>query len=158
MNMLQKNAELLFISLPYAVQADMLPAIAPFVKNKTVVDTTVPMQYGKPPVYTAPDEGSAAQKVQKLLPEAIVLSGFHTVSAASLVEIDRKLDCDALICGDNNDAKDIVTGICGKFIPHIVDAGSLENAQSLERLTPFVISLNQIHKKKHIGIKITGLY
>ncbi len=38
----------------------------------------------------------------------------------------------------------------------VIDAGALAGAQGIERLTPLVIGLNQLHKKKHIGIKLSN--
>lgn len=150
-------AELVVIALPYAALADVLPNIASQCNRKLVLDTTVPMKYGKPPIYKAPDVGSAAQEVALKLPGSNVVSGLHTMSAASLSNLDYVLDSDALICGDDKDAKDTVIKIFSEFIPRIFDAGSLNNANAIERLTPLVISINQIYKRGHVGIKLTNI-
>lgn len=156
-NKIAEAAELLFLSIPFVGQEGILPGIEPYTRGKIVVDTTVPMVYGKPPVYNIPPSGSAAENVKRLLPEAIVVSGLHTVSAASLTDIGMELDCDALVCGDNDEAKETIIRLCGSFIPRIFNAGPLSNAQSIERMTPLVIGLNQIYKKRHIGIKLSGI-
>ncbi|MDO5111755.1 MAG: NADPH-dependent F420 reductase [Clostridia bacterium] len=151
------DAELVVISLPFAAHEGTLPAIAAACEGKVVLDTTVPMQYGKPPVYIVPESGSAAEGVQKMLPGAKVVSGLQTVSAASLAEKDRALACDALICGDDDEAKQLVIEVFSRFIPRIFDAGALSQAQALERLTPLFIALNQKYKRKHIGLQLSNI-
>lgn len=150
-------AEVIVIALPYAAHSTLLPDLADSCKGKTVLDVTVPMAYGKPPIYTAPETGSAAEGVQSLLPEAKVVSGLHTVSAASLAEADRILECDALVCGNDEEAKQMIIDLFTRFIPRILDIGALSQAQSIERLTPLVIALNQKYKRRHTGIRFTNI-
>ena len=149
-------AEVVFLSIPFEAQNTTLPDLAAELEGKIVVDVTVPMRYGKPPVYITPEAGSAGQNVARLLPNSIVVSGFHTVSAASLADPDRELDCDALVCGDDEEAKKNVMELCN-FLPRIINAGAITNAQSIERLTPLLINLNQLYKRRHIGVRFTGI-
>ncbi len=151
------DAELIVISLPFAAHEGTMPTLAAACEGKVVLDTTVPMQYGKPPIYIVPESGSAAQGVHNLLPGAKVVSGLQTVSAASLAQKDCALACDALICGDDDDAKQLITQTFSKFIPRIFDAGALSQAQALERLTPLFIALNQRYKRKHIGLQLSNI-
>lgn len=149
--------DILILSLPFAALEGTLPGLACMAEGKIVLDTTVPMQYGKPPVYTAPAEGSAAQLAERLLPGSRIVSGFHSVSAASLAGLSKQLDCDALVCGNDEEAKQLIMSIMQEFIPRVFNAGPLFNAQTLERITPLVIAMNQIYKKRHIGIKVSGI-
>jgi 8-hydroxy-5-deazaflavin:NADPH oxidoreductase len=86
-----------------------------------------------------------------------VVSAFHTVSAATLSELDHALDEDVLICGDRREDKaqlaELVERIDGL---RPVDCGPLEMARIVEQLTPLIISINVRHKVR-AGIKITGL-
>lgn len=150
-------AELVVISLPYDAHKLIIPSLAEACRGKIVLDTTVPMRYGKPPVYSIPDSNSAAEGVQKMLPSAKVVSGLHTISAASLGDKGHILECDALLCSDHEEAKQLVADIFTQFIPRIFDAGALSQAQSLERLTPLVIALNQKYKRRHVGIKFSNI-
>lgn len=152
-----QGSKLIFLALPFAAQKDILPSIAPYTEGKIVIDTTVPMIFGKPPVYDTPSAGSAAENVKTLLPGANVVAGFHTVSAASLAEPGRQIQCDALLCGDDDAAKETVSEIARVFIQRVFDVGPLCNAQSIERLTPMLIGLNQRYKKRHIGITLSGV-
>ena len=93
-----------------------------------------------------------------MAPEGVrVVSGFHTVSAALLTDLDHELDEDVLICGDRKQDKAEVAKLVDA-IPGLrpVDCGPLEMARIVEQLTPLIISIN-VRNKVRAGIKITGL-
>ena len=47
-------------------------------------------------------QGSAAQQAAEMVPEGVrVVSALHTVSAASLTDLEHPLDQDVLVCGDS---------------------------------------------------------
>ena len=51
-------------------------------------------------------QGSAAEQARELIPAAIpVLAAFHNLSADALQQLAEPLDCDILICGDDEPAK-----------------------------------------------------
>ena len=46
-------------------------------------------------------QGSAAQQAPEMVPDGVrVVSALHTVSAATLADLDHALDEDVLVCGD----------------------------------------------------------
>lgn len=53
-----------------------------------------------------------------------VVSGLHTLSAASLEALDQDLDQDTLICGDSKADKQVVLDLIGSVTGlRVVDAG-----------------------------------
>ena len=50
-------------------------------------------------------EGSAAEKIQKLLPESLVVSAFKNESAEELNEIEHPVEGDVVVCSDHTDAQ-----------------------------------------------------
>jgi 8-hydroxy-5-deazaflavin:NADPH oxidoreductase len=103
-------------------------------------------------------QGSAAQQAQELAPDGVrVVSGFHSVSASLLNDLDHELDEDVLICGDRREDKLALAGLVEQ-IPGLrpVDCGLLEMARILEQLTALIISIN-VRNKSRAGVKITGL-
>ena len=86
-----------------------------------------------------------------------MVAGFHTVSAMLLNNLNKKLDGDMLIAGDDAKAKEIILDMAKKIGLRSFDAGPLYQARTLEGLTPIIISLNKKYKKGHIGIKLTGI-
>ena len=71
--------------------------------------------------------------------------------------LDRALDEDVIICGDDRDAKQQVGEVAG-LIPgfRVVDAGRLGNAQHLEELTVLLLSINRLSHRS-VGVRLTGL-
>src|ERR1017187_7911349 len=105
------------LTVPYEAQTGLLPELAGALGGKVVVSTTVPVRFD-------PALGPAAEQVATLLPTSRIVGGFHTVSSVHLSHLDRDLDEDVLLCGDDDGAKAEVRGIAGA-IPgvRVVEAG-----------------------------------
>jgi NADPH-dependent F420 reductase len=127
-----------------------------------VVDATVPLAAtlgGKATRLVGVWQGSAAEQARELIPATIpVLAAFHNLSAEALQHLAEPLDCDILICGDDEPAKRRLFPLV-KLIAGLrpIDAGPLEMARIVESLTALLISLNRRYKAPHSGIRITGL-
>jgi NADPH-dependent F420 reductase len=156
------GADLSVVAVPFAAQAATLDSIADAVpEGQIVVDATVPLATaigGKPTRVVGVWAGSAAQQAQELLGDrARVVSALHTVSAASLADLDHALVEDVLLCADRRADKQEVAALLERIAGlRCVDAGRLEMSRIVEQLTPLLISIN-IRHKAHAGIKITGL-
>ena len=72
-----------------------------------------------------------------------VVAGLHTVAARHLADLDHAFDEDALLCGDDANAKARVVALVER-IPGLrpVDAGKLEMARICEQLTALTIGIN----------------
>ncbi len=155
-------AELVFVTVPYAGQADIYRSIAPHVPaGRVVVDTTTPLATavgGRPWQVIRPWHGSAAEQAKALLPkEARLVAGFHTISAEPLQDLEHPMHGDVLLCGADADAKAQVGGLVGQ-IPDLrwVDAGDLSMARIIEPLTALMVSVNRKYKLKDTGVALTG--
>ncbi len=106
--------------------------------------------------------GSAAcsEAARDWLPQAVPDGGNFSRSGRGETRwaLDQPVDCDALICGDNTEAKATVSELA-EMIPGVraIDAGPLENARFLESAAALLIALNLRHRATHSGIRITGL-
>jgi 8-hydroxy-5-deazaflavin:NADPH oxidoreductase len=157
-----QDAEIVILSVPFRNQSETLTNLKGSLhEGQLVVDATVPLAAavsGKATRLLGVWQGSAAQQAQEMVPEGVrVVSGFHTVSAALLADLDHALDEDVLLCGDKRDDKARVRDLVN-IIPGLraVDCGPLEMARIVEGLTPLIISINVRHKTR-AGIRITGL-
>ena len=87
-----------------------------------------------------------------------VVSAFNNVSSELLNDLSREVDCDILVCGNDEEAKrivfDLVTALPGA---RAVDAGPLENSRTVEQITALLVSLNIRYGVKNAGIRITGV-
>lgn len=101
-----------------------------------------------------PDARSLAERVQAVV-GAPVCAGLHSIAAASLGA--SRPDEDALVCGDDDAAKELVLGLAGRVVSgRALDAGPLQSARALEGLTAVIVNLNRRYKA-HAGVRVTGL-
>jgi 8-hydroxy-5-deazaflavin:NADPH oxidoreductase len=157
------EASIVILTVPLSAQIETLKSIrGHFSSGAILVDTTVPLEIaigGRISRTISLWDGSAAQQAARLAPEGVsVVAAFHSLSAGALANLEKPLECDTLICGDNADAKAKVSELA-ETIPGVraIDAGPLENARFLETTAALLIALNLRHKVKHSGLRITGL-
>lgn len=157
------QAAIVILTVPLSAQVETLKSIrANFKAGAIFVDATVPLEVaigGRVSRTVSLWDGSAAQQAARLAPPGVsVVSAFHLLGAEALKKLDQPVDCDALICGDNADAKAAVSALA-ETIPGVraIDAGPLENARFLENSAALLIALNLRHKVNHSGLRITGL-
>ncbi len=97
---------------------------------------------------------SLAERVQDVV-AGPVTAGLHSIAASSLA--DSPPDEDALICGDDADAKDLSLELAGKLVAgRALDAGPLASARALEGMTAVIVNLNRRYKG-HAGVRISGI-
>lgn len=149
-------ADLVVVAVPFAAQQATLEEIAPSVKGKIVVDTTVPLVPPKVMRVQLPPEGSAAVRAQALLGADVrVVSAFHNVAAHQLAR-SGPVDCDVLVFGDDRSARQHVIGLveaCGLQGLH---GGPLPNSAAAEALTSVLIFLNKTYSVDGAGLRLTG--
>jgi 8-hydroxy-5-deazaflavin:NADPH oxidoreductase len=157
-----EQAEVIVLSVPFASHADTLKGLAEhFREGQILVDATVPLATalgGRPTATIGVWHGSVAQQARALLPDSVrVVSGLHTVSAATLTDLDHTLHEDVLICGDRREDKQRVAAVISQ-VPglRVIDCGRLELSRFTEQLTPLLISINGRYKT-HAGIHIVGI-
>jgi len=157
------KAAIVILTVPLSAQLETLKSVRTnFQSGAILVDATVPLEIavgGRVSRTITLWDGSAAQQAARIAPPGVaVVSTFHLLGAEALKSLNQPVDCDALICGDNADAKATVSQIAEK-IPGVraIDAGPLENARYLESSAALLIALNLKHKVSHSGLRITGL-
>ena len=127
-----------------------------------MIDTTVPLAAsvgGSPTRMLGVWQGSAAEAAREFLPEGVsVAAAFHNLGAA-LLEGDAPVECDVLVCSDDDNAKRVATELAEQ-IPGVraLNGGKLENARIVESMTALLIGLNIRYKVHSAGIRFTGLF
>jgi len=154
--------ELVVLSVPFRNQSETLHNLRDVLRaGQLVIDATVPLAAavgGKATRTLGVWQGSAAQQAQELVPADVpVVSALHTVSAATLRDLEHMLDEDVLLAGDRRADKQraaqLIDAIDGL---RCVDVGRLEMARLTESLTALMISINARHKTR-AGVRVTGL-
>ena len=152
----------MILSVPFRNQSETLTNLAEaLAPGQLLIDATVPLAAavsGKATRMLGVWQGSAAQQAAEMVPEGVrVVSALHTVSAASLRDLDHPLEQDVLVCGDlradKREAAALIERIDGL---RCVDCGRLEMSRTTESLTALLISVNSRYKA-HAGIRLTGL-
>jgi 8-hydroxy-5-deazaflavin:NADPH oxidoreductase len=148
-------ADLVFVTVPFAAQANTLEVIKPFVAGK-IVDTTVPLMPPKVMRVQLPPEGSAAAKAAAILGDGVrVVSGFHNVAAHKLAQ-DGDVECDILVFGDEKAARAEVVALADAIGLRGIHGGALVNAAAAEAMTSLLIFINKNYQVDGAGIRITG--
>ncbi len=149
-------AEVIVISLPYEHSASTIRQIQSSFTNQIVISPVVPMvKKGKAFVYSPPQHGSAALEIREALPKTVKLvSAYHNLPAKELRKIDHVLEYDVVICGDDEETKNVVKKITEEM-PNLraLDAGPLEASMMIEAITPLIINLNMRYKPQEFSVK-----
>jgi len=150
------------LTVPFSGAAALLKQLKSVWKSGTIViDTTVPLAAtvgGTATRVLGVWQGSAAEQTRELLPANVSLAGaFQNLGAESLAG-DDPVDCDVLVCSDDEKAKQVASELVSK-IPGArpLNGGKLENARIVESLTALLIGLNMRYKIHGAGIRFTGL-
>ncbi|OLB04441.1 MAG: NADPH-dependent F420 reductase [Candidatus Rokubacteria bacterium 13_2_20CM_69_15_1] len=145
------------LAMPAQGLAATLPEVSEACRDKIVISTVVALTFGGPRLYTPPSAGSSAEEAQALLPGAKLVAAFHHIAAHELAETDHPIECDLLLCGADEAAKETVAELGRSMGLRPVDVGPLSNAGPLEGITAILATINRRYKLKNSGIKITGL-
>jgi len=157
-----EQCEIVVLTVPFSGHAALLKQLKPHWKpGQILIDTTVPLAAavgGTPSRMLSVWQGSAAQQTRELVPASVaVVAAFHNLSAELLAR-EGPVDCDILVCSDDDEAKRVASELAGK-IPgaRALNGGKLENARIVESLTALLIGLNVRYKVHTAGIRFTGL-
>jgi NADPH-dependent F420 reductase len=156
-----RAGELVLLTVPFEHAASTIEAhLSDFNESAVLIDITVPVSFEKGRArYIELPEGSASEHLRARLPESIPLvAAFKTEPAHLLAEIHEPLDCDTFVASDSKEAKGRVIEAIS-FIEGLrpVDAGLLESARTIERMTVLAIGINRRNKVKTARYRIIGL-
>jgi NADPH-dependent F420 reductase len=150
------------LTVPFSGAPALLKQLKGAWKPGTVViDTTVPLAAavgGAATRMLGVWQGSAAEQTRELLPAEVRLAAALQNLGAELLAGDAPVECDVLVCSDDEKAKQVASELVGK-IPgaRALNGGKLENARIVESLTALLIGLNMRYKVHGAGIRFTGL-
>lgn len=155
------GSEFVLLTVPFAHAASTLEAYRQdFREGSILLDITVPVSFEQGRVrYIDLPEGSASEHLRALLPSNVALvAAFKTEPAHLLADTHEPLECDSFVAGDSKEAKTRVINAI-KFIEGLrpVDAGTLESARALERMTVLAIGINRRYKVKTARFRVVGL-
>jgi len=136
-------ADLVLLAVPYRAVGSILSDIRSILNGKVLIDVTNALNSD----YSGLEFGvttSAAEEIQKSVPEARVVKAFNTVFANVFASQSPKIKGNKVsifYASDDNDAKSKVSELITKMGFDEVDAGPLKAARNLEPLALLNISL-----------------
>jgi predicted dinucleotide-binding enzyme len=104
-------------------------------EGKVVIDATNPLAFtpGGPPTLAFGHDDSLGERVQRWLPSARVVKAFNTVGNAHFFKPQFSGGPpDMFICGNDAEAKKLVSQICQEFGWGVIDIGGIGGSRYLE--------------------------
>ncbi len=155
--MLQTQADIVVLTVPYTAHADTLQSIKSALPGKILIDVAVPLVPPRRSRVQMPPAGSAAQEARAILGEsAEVAAAFHTIPHEALLR-DEPVDCEVLVTGTGKDTRAQALGLVAAAGLVGWDAGPIENSVVAEGLASVLININKLYGSTHAGIRITGV-
>ena len=152
------DADIVVLTVPFKFQKPTVDDVSSVLRGKILVDVTVPLVPPKVTRVQLPESGSAVVGVQRLLGDTVrVVSAFQNVSAHHLKDLDKKIDCDVLVCGDDVGARETTIMLARAAGMRGIHGGPLQNSVVSEALTSVLIGINKRYKSPGAGIQITGI-
>lgn len=149
------EADIIILAVPYQAEAEIAKKIEDVARQKIVISISNPLNATYDGLVTAPGT-SAAEELQKLLPDSKVIKAFNTTYAANFAQpvIDGK-QTDALIAGDHAAALTVVEELVRSAGFNPILAGSLAVSRTLENMQLLLIQLTMKYNYNwHAGWKI----
>jgi len=141
-----------------AVKADSAletgAALAAAIGGTPTLSVASELVFSKSGVRPRQSERSLAEELADRL-DGPVGAGLPSLAASTLAA--GPADGDALVCGDDEDAKRLALELAAKVVTgRALDAGPLASARALEGMTAVIVNLNRRYKG-HAGLRVTGL-
>ena len=149
-----RGADLVVLAVKADAALPTAEGLAGAIGETPVLSVASELRFTKQGVFPTEDGRSIAERTQALL-RGPVAAGLHSLAAASLAS--GKADGDALVCGDDERAKELALALAALVVSgRALDAGPLASARALEGVTAVIVNLNRRYKG-HAGVRIVGL-
>ena len=152
------RADVVFVAVPYSAQRSTIEPLAGHLAGKVVVGVTVPVRFSKGAASIQPvPDGSAALEIEALLPDSRVVAAYQTISAHDLLDPNKRIDSDVVVCSNDEGARAKIMELSGRIAGiRAVDGGGLANAVHVEGMTALILNLNRRYKTR-AAFRITGI-
>lgn len=150
-----RSADLVLVATKADATLETAAGLREAIGTTPVLSVAAELRFTPAGVLPAPDAASIAERLQAVL-DAPVVAGLHSLAARNLGAQEAP-DEDALVCGDDAEAKALVLELAqGMTNGRVVDCGPLASARALEGLTAVIVNVNKRYKA-HAGVRVTGL-
>ncbi len=145
------EADVIIPAVPYPAQKEVAEKIKTVATQKVVVSIVNPLNESYNGLVTAPDT-SAAEELQKLLPDSKVVKAFSTTFAADFAQpVISGQQVDSFVAGNDEDAIETAKGLVTTVGFNPIVAGDLSVSRTLENMTVLLIQLNIKYNYNWLG-------
>jgi 8-hydroxy-5-deazaflavin:NADPH oxidoreductase len=149
-----RDVDLVVLAVKAEAALPTAESLAAAIGETPVLSVASELRFTKHGVYPGESALSIAERTQALL-RAPVAAGLHSLAAVSLSH--GKAEGDALVCGDDPDAKELALVLAAAVVMgRALDTGPLASARALEGMTAVIVNVNKRYRA-HAGVQITGL-
>lgn len=136
------EADIIILAVPYEAEKEVAEKIRQVANQKIVVSIANPLNSTYDGLLTAPGT-SAAEELQKLLPNSKVVKAFNTTFAADFATpVIAGKQVDAFVAGSDMESVETVASLVKLAGFNPIVAGELSVSRTLENMTLLLISLN----------------
>lgn len=150
-----KVCDIAVVTIPWKFAFDTVSNLKGELEGKIVVSPIVPMEKTESGfVYVELPEGSAAERLAKILPESRIVSAYHNIPARRFSDPNAEFEWDVAVCGDDEEAKGVVMEVTNSIRGlRALDAGDLSNSRIVESLTPLLINIAIRNGMRDLGVR-----
>ena len=150
-----QQAQMIVLSLRFNHLLPWLKEMRPLFHSQIILSPVVPLIKKDIFEYVPPPEGSAALAIRSLLPGSCqVIAALHTVPAADMSDLNKKIEGDVVGCGDDGESKKLVKTLIEEIESlRFLYGGPLEVSKMVEPLTSLILNLKLFDLKKDLTIK-----
>ena len=139
------EADVIILAVPYQAEREIADEIKEVANQKIVISIANPINETYNGLVTSPDT-SAAEELQKLLPNSKVVKAFNTTFAADFsTPVINGSQVDAFIAGNDEEAVNTVTDLVRTAGFNPIVAGDLSVSRTLENMQLLLIRLGLKH-------------
>ena len=150
-----READLVVLATKAEAAVDTAHGLREAIGTTPVLSVAAELTFGPSGVLPTAEATSVAARMQDVV-DAPVIAGLHSLAARNLGR-DEPPEEDALVCGDDAEAKAIVLELAERITAgRAVDCGPLGSARALEGLTAVIVNVNKRYKA-HAGVRISGI-
>ncbi len=150
-----RGADLVVLATKAEAAVETAAGLRDAIGTTPVLSVAAELTFGPDGVAPTTEATSVAARIQEVV-DGPVIAGLHSLAARNLGG-DAPPEEDALVCGDDPEAKAMVLELAGRITAgRAIDCGPLASARALEGLTAVIVNINKRYKA-HAGIRVTGV-
>lgn len=150
------EADIILLAVPYRAEVGVAEKIREVITQKVVIDVSNPLDGTYDHLMTTPNT-SAAEELQKALPNSKVVKAFNTIFATDLTQaIKEGKQVETFIAGDDQEALHTVSEMATAMGFKPVICGSLSASRNVEQMILQLIELRT--EENYNNIIGSGMY